>query len=143
MPETNLNRKWQSRHDILKAYLDSLSPEELLEVRPDQYTIRFGARGERKYDPNQPRVPAGRSSGGQWTDGADNEALSDDASGMETFGAARRTGRSVAYCMTQYAVDGLLCRSLEPPSRRASCWGQAAERLSACLSRRPIPPLNY
>ena len=146
MTEAYPIRKWQSRPEILKAHLDSLSPSELLKVRPDQYAIRFGSHNRsssHKYDPDQPRVAAGNPSGGQWTDGSDVESSSEEMLGMETFGAARRSGRSVAFCMTQYAVDGLLCRSLEPPSRRAPCWAQAAERLSACLSRRPIPPLNF
>ena len=65
-------QKWQSRAEILKSHLDSLSPMELLKVRPSYYAARFGYQtlqrgGERKYDPDQPRVPAGNRDGGQWT----------------------------------------------------------------------------
>lgn len=61
--------RWQSRAEILKAHLDSLSPAELLVVRPDYYAIRFLARHDhaKAYDPNQPRVPAGNPDGGRWT----------------------------------------------------------------------------
>lgn len=32
---------WQSRQEILKAHLDSLTPDELRRVRPDYYWLRF------------------------------------------------------------------------------------------------------
>jgi len=136
-------KRWQSRGEILKAHLDSLSPAELLHVRPDYYALRFGfgRSHARKYDPDQPRVPAGNADGGQWTSGAGGEGSTEDP--LETFGAASRRGRSAAYCMAQYAIDNLLCNSVEPASRRAVCRGQAAERLGACLAGRPIPPLSY
>jgi len=90
------------------------------------------------FNPSQPRVPAGNPDGGQWTDVTEDEGPTDGS--LESFSAARRRGRSVAYCMAQYAVDSLLCNSIEQSQRRA-CWAQAAERLAACLSGRPIPPL--
>jgi len=37
-----------------------------------------GAGGRRGYDPNQPRVPAGHSDGGQWTSSGQGSAPSDD-----------------------------------------------------------------
>ncbi len=76
---------WQSRAEILREHLASLSPLELLRVRPDLYAQTWGwdfknkryASGrlalyeelERRagFNPNQPRVPAGNSDGGQWT----------------------------------------------------------------------------
>jgi hypothetical protein len=63
--------RWQSRAEILRAHLDSLSPAELMLVRPDYYAIRFGFGRDnvKAYDPNQPRVPAGNPDGGQWTSG--------------------------------------------------------------------------
>lgn len=58
----------------MKAYLDSLSPDELRRMRPDRYWINFGYEAwkrdhERKanFDPNQPRVPANNPGGGRWT----------------------------------------------------------------------------
>ncbi len=66
--------RWQSREQILKAHLDSLSPDELLLVRPDYYWLRFGSRAlnrdaalKANFNPDQPRVPAGNRDGGQWT----------------------------------------------------------------------------
>ena|SRR5688572_21524452 len=68
-------RRWQTREEILKEHLDSLSPDELRRVRPAYYWQRFGLpawqrRLAAKYDPDQPRVPAGNSDGGRWTSGA-------------------------------------------------------------------------
>jgi hypothetical protein len=127
--------RWQSLEEILKAHLDSLTPDELRRVRPDYYWLRFGQKAwirdyTRKYDPNQPRDDRGR-----WVDAGGDP--------MESFAAARGRGRSAAYCMAQYAVDGLMCNSVKPASRAAACWKQAAERLGNCLAGRPIPPLNY
>jgi hypothetical protein len=80
-------QRWQSRGEILKAYLDSLSPLELLRVRPDYYALTYGWDFEKRryaqgrlalyealeeragFNPNQPRVPAGSRDGGQWTSG--------------------------------------------------------------------------
>jgi len=76
-------RRWQSRAEILKAHLDSLSPLELLRVRPDLYALTWGWDFENKryasgrlslyeerragFNPSQPRVPAGNPDGGEWT----------------------------------------------------------------------------
>lgn len=35
-------KPWQSRAEILKQHLDSLSPDELRQVRPDYYWRRYG-----------------------------------------------------------------------------------------------------
>jgi hypothetical protein len=127
-------RRWQSRQEILRDYLDSLSPDELLRELPYEYWLRFSPYA-RKYDPNQPRDDRDR-----WAD-AGTGSLTNNS--LESFSAARRRGRSVAYCMAQYAVDGLLCNSIKPASRAAACWKQATERLGNCLAGRPIPPLNF
>jgi hypothetical protein len=133
-------KRWQSRE------VDSLPPDELRRVRPAYYWLRFGHEawkraqiGKANFNPNQARDDQGR-----WVDSADDRrpgALSNNA--LESFAAARRRGRSAAYCLAQYAIDSLLCNSVEPASRAASCWRQAAERLGNCISGRPIPPLNY
>jgi hypothetical protein len=141
--------RWQSREQILKAHLDSLSPDELREVRPAYYWLRFGQpawlrklAGKANFDPNQPRDDQGR-----WVDAGGDRGTSADESQsndpLESFAAARRRGRSAAYCMAQYAIDGLMCNSVKPKSRQAACWKQAAERLGNCLAGRPIPPLNF
>jgi hypothetical protein len=112
-----------------------------------------------KYDPNQPRVPAGSPQGGQWTSagGGDNESNSDgdtqsanegDRYGVSedfsaSFTLAARRGRSIGYCMRQYAVDGLLCSTVEPALRRRACWEQAGYRLGDCIAGRPLRPLNF
>jgi hypothetical protein len=146
-PPTSAQRpqRWQSRAEILKAHLDSLSPDELRRVRPSYYWLRFGLPAwqrelARKYDPNQPRVPAGSADGGQWTSGDAAQNTQDDS--LVSFAAAIRRGRSPVFCMAQYAADSLVCNSVEQSSKRA-CWAQAAERLGNCLSGRPIPPLNF
>ena len=66
-----------------------LRPDAARWIRPD--AARFLAPGadvaeafpalSRKYNPNQPRVPAGDPGGGQWTDGS----VAGDASGLGLF----------------------------------------------------------
>jgi hypothetical protein len=67
-------QRWQPREEILKAHLDSLSPDELRRLRPGYYWLRFGQAAwirnharKANFNPNQPRVPAGNPDGGQWT----------------------------------------------------------------------------
>src|SRR3954469_19135886 len=67
--------RWKSREELRREHLDSLSPEELRQVDSSYYWYKYGLpawRREqaRKYDPNQPCVPAGNPDGGQWTDNA-------------------------------------------------------------------------
>ena len=89
-----------------------------------------------KFDPDQPRVPAGNPDGGQWTSGGGpGRAVSAD----RPFALAARSKQSEAECMAQYANDSFICRAV----RTRVCWQQAAERLSACLSGRPLPSLNF
>jgi hypothetical protein len=88
-------RRWQSRAEILKAHLESLSPLELLRVRPDLYALTWGWDFENKryasgrlalyeemerragFNLNQPRVPAGNPDGGQWTSEGGSGGLND------------------------------------------------------------------
>ena len=83
MPKTQnpASRRWQSRAEILKSHLDSLSAAELLRVRPDYYALTHGwdfvnRRFKANFNPNQSRVPAGTPDGGQWT-GEGGGGLSD------------------------------------------------------------------
>ena len=81
-------QRWQSREEILKAHLDSLSPDELMRVRPDYYALTFGwdfakrgyAQGKLAQYENwqdkagfrqdQPRRPAGSGvESGRWSGG--------------------------------------------------------------------------
>ncbi len=89
-------QRWQSREEILKRHLDSLSPDELFVRRPDYYWLRFGPGALKrshalKYDPNQPRVPAGSAGGGQWTGGGAN---GDDGSVESILAQAQKLAAS-------------------------------------------------
>jgi hypothetical protein len=80
------------------------------------------------FDPSQPRDEYGR-----WTD---TGALSDD----ESFDVAiRKIPALEAYCTAQLARDAFHCKMVgsEP------CYRQAMLRYANCLTRKPIPPLNY
>jgi hypothetical protein len=57
--------EWRSRARAIQAQLEGLSIDELMRgsTKHGQPT----GRSAHEYDPNQPRVPAGHSDGGQWT----------------------------------------------------------------------------
>lgn len=85
-----------------------------------------------KYDPNQPRVPAGNADGGQWT--------SQQSSFDSAYSSARRTSPGLAAeCLSQYRRDTFHCNMVG----LRSCHAQASLRYANCLSGLPIPPLNY
>jgi hypothetical protein len=67
--------EWRLRADRLKQHIDRLSIDELLRGVPLDETSHdgVGSHGHR-YDPNQPRVPAGHSDGGQWTNKGGHDA---------------------------------------------------------------------
>ena len=101
---------------------------------------------EQKYSPNQPRSPKGNPDGGQWVRDAGKEGnlvSTADAAGrstpMDVSAARRRSGISEAECDAQYKQDKIICNLVRTPL----CWAQAAERYAACLSGRPLPPLNF
>ena len=104
---------------------------------------------ETKYDPNQPRVPAGKPDGGQWTDtgggdaGSAAERAGETSSARERiqeFDSARRISTDLeAECWAQHVRGIFQCRMV---GLRA-CYEQAALRYANCLVRLPIPPLNY
>jgi hypothetical protein len=143
--QSHASQRWQSRAEILKAHLDSLGPTELLRLRPDYYALRFGYEVlkrdyARKFDANQPRVPAGSPGGGQWTNGSEvsgGQSTMIDDSSTDVSSARRR--RLEAECDVQYKLDTFKCNLVKSPL----CWAQAAERYSACLSGRPIPELRF
>ena len=80
-----------------------------------------------KYNPNQPRVPAGRSDGGQWT--------SDGTLVASKYNEANRQK-----CELQYETDMFQCRFV---TYWQSCQSQAMVRLVACMKGDPLPPFNY
>jgi hypothetical protein len=91
-------------------------------------------RFERKYDPDQPRVPAGNTDGGQWTSTAAVQL--DDSE----FPAPTPTAMSKnAICEAQWLTDSLICKI----AKSRACWAQAMVRLVACENGTSIPPLNY
>jgi len=95
----------------------------------------------RKFDPDQPRVPAGNPDGGRWTsNGAPGEDTNDPAAGVVL---AATSPLSASFCWNQMQIDMLLCASLIPPWRVAACRAQANERYAACLTGKPIPPLPF
>jgi hypothetical protein len=83
-----------------------------------------------KFNPGQPRVPAGQPDGGQWT----------NVGGAPVINvAARRRSSIEAECETQYERDLIQCRFVGLPQ----CYAQAMKRRVACQQGDPIPPLNY
>jgi hypothetical protein len=131
-----------------------MSERELLRLRHELAgmecvvtSMRLGL-ALRRYDPNQPRVPAGRPGAGQWT-GENTSSRSDptgflgssDTSATEDVVLAARRGRRIDEdaCWAQYERDCFQCSMVGLPA----CYAQAMERVGACLAGRPIPPLNY
>jgi hypothetical protein len=81
---------------------------------------------DRRYDPDQPRVPAGSPEGGQWASGGHR---GESSSWMGLMLAARQ----------QYDRDVFQCRMVGIEQ----CYAQAMVRWVACDKGHPIPPLNY
>ncbi|MGL4440442.1 MAG: hypothetical protein ACRCUE_14335 [Bosea sp. (in: a-proteobacteria)] len=101
----------------------------------------FQQKLERRFDPDQPRVPAGQTGAGQWTgDNGDDstEGGSNDFIGMLTLAATRRRGVE-AFCEAQLRRDIFQCKMVG----LRSCYAQANLRYANCLVGLPIPPLNY
>jgi hypothetical protein len=124
---------------------------------------QYYERIERKYDPAQPRVPAGVAEGGQWTSGSGATA----SAATSSPGSASQSGRSErqrrettgsetsaqngtqvagrisptreAECNEQYRKDTFICNVIGTQS----CWEQAAFRFSQCLKGGYIPPLYH
>lgn len=55
---------------------------ELAAIRAEVLLLKAATRREIKYDPDQPRVPAGNADGGQWTGGG--------GAAQESFGISSR-----------------------------------------------------
>jgi hypothetical protein len=94
---------------------------------------RSGIR-DRKFDPNQPRVPAGSAGGRQWTSDSPNRFP--NASGDAQPWIASNLD---AQCTLQYRLDVLTCAK----SQSRACYAQAMLRYANCLAGLPIPPLNF
>lgn len=129
-------QKWQSRAEILKSALASDFETELLRLRREWEFVRRDYYA-RKFDPNQPRAPAGNPDGGQWTSGGEGAAGGPSSTDLS---AARRISPAVeAACEAQYKQDIFQCRMV---GLRA-CYQQAALRYANCLAGLQIPPFNY
>jgi hypothetical protein len=81
-----------------------------------------------KFDPNQPRVPAGQSTGGQWT----------AVNGIPSGGKWNEGNR--ARCEEQYERDVFQCRMV---LWNPACEDRAMRRLAACMKGDPIPPFFH
>lgn len=101
----------------------------------DDPLYRLYERIERKYSPEQPRVPAGSRESGQWTsDGGSSN------SGQGARVAARRISPArEAECELQRRKDEFICKAF----KSEACYGQAMLRYANCLRGLPIPPLNF
>ncbi len=92
--------------------------------------------GEMKFNPEQPRSPAGTSEGGQWVgDAASGLAGDIPAAAIASSGGFLLKER----CEAQLDRDIFQCRMVG----MRSCYEQAYQRYAACLARRQIPPFNY
>jgi hypothetical protein len=85
-----------------------------------------------KYDPDQPRIPAGNPDGGEWTTG---DTPNSATQGLRPALAARS---NAAECDLQYKQDTFICQSVGTPL----CWASAMERYAACLAGHQIPALR-
>ena len=91
--------------------------------------------GVRKFDPDEPRVPAGNPDGGQWT----SEGLQPPGQGGAIVVAGRISPAREADCEAQHVRD-IFQRKMV--GLRA-CYGQAALRYANCLAGLDVPPLIY
>jgi len=122
----------------------------LVSLRQQALDLRLRHVLEHRYDPNQPRVPAGSPSGGRWagSGGSGSESRQDrevapqterlkvdDRAGRITLAARRK----IDECALQYERDLFHCRLVA----MRSCYAQAKVRQVACENGYPIPPLNY
>jgi hypothetical protein len=79
-----------------------------------------------KYDPNQPRIPAGQSTGGQWVGRNQLAGKWDETRRQE--------------CEAQYESDILQCRMV---LWNPFCEDQARSRMTACMKGNPVPPFFH
>lgn len=85
-----------------------------------------------KYNPNQPRAPAGRPDGGQWID---------SHSSSKVAGPFNELNR--AKCEAQYQSDEFQCTFAALARSRQACLEQARSRYTSCMKDLPIPDLTY
>lgn len=81
----------------------------------------------RKYRPDQPRVPAGQPTGGQWTDD------------ISVHVAGKYDPARAEICDAQLLLDEELCRM----AKSALCWSLSMDRHAACMKNNFIPKLRF
>ena len=94
---------------------------------------------ERKFSPDQPRVPPGSREGGQWTNEGDGPSERQHTDEPGSLIAARISPQRRKDCEEQYRNDTFICNIMGT----SSCWRQAAFRLSQCLIGGYVPPLYH
>lgn len=112
----------------LKKLLNTRS--DLLDLKMRMLTIQIQLL-LRKYRPDQPRVPAGRPTGGQWTDG-------DDDTGTLVVAGKYDPARA-ELCDAQLLLDEELCRI----AGSSICWSLSMDRHSACMKGNFVPKLRF
>jgi hypothetical protein len=103
-------------------------------------------RVERKYRPDQLRVPRGSEGGGRWADegagggrGTVSGAKPANVAKPKQQIAARISPQREAECEEQLRLDEFICSTVGT----SSCWGQAYFRYSQCLTGGYIPPIYH
>jgi hypothetical protein len=84
----------------------------------------------RKYRPDQPRVPAGRPTGGQWTDGGTTDAVQM---------AGKWDLSREPFCNEQLRLDEELCRI----AKNRLCWSLTQPRWAACMKTILFPSFVF
>ena len=98
----------------------------LLNLRSEIAAVRI-RMALKKFNPDQPRWPAGQSDGGQWR----------PEDGMQLGQVGYDPSRE-AMCEEQRQLDHELCRM----ARTSKCWESADFRYNNCVRNAYIPPLE-
>jgi hypothetical protein len=114
-----------SKNETLKKLLEAKSKLAVLRMMSAAMEIN---RLLKKYDPNQPRKPAGTSEGGQWASIAGTR-----------FAGKWDEGRR-GDCTLQYERDMFQCRMM---LSNPYCEDQARSRMTACMKGNDIPPFFH
>ena len=102
-------------------------------LRPDHTRFEKPQRIERKYNPDQPRVPAGNSNGGQWTSGGASSPLQSPVGiPMDVFGF--EGADSGLEGLTQLAFLGPLVQGAAQAGRAVALGIEAALSTFTALS---------
>lgn len=109
-----------------------------------------------KYSPDQPRVPAGQSDGGQWVpwvgrparsnsseSGPNGDEQHPNGGGGSVLLAGIFNELNRAKCDAQYEKDMFQCRFVSSARFRSACENQAMSRFVACMKDDLLPPFIY